>query len=452
MNITKENIDDLNAILKINVVKQDYDEKVNLVLKDYRKKANIPGFRPGKVPFGLISKMYRKPVMLDEVNKLISESISKYIVDEDIKLLGDPMPSKEQDSKMDFDTDEEFEFKFDIGLQPEFEVKLSKRDKIKYYSIKVDADLIDKYQQSYAQRFGAFKPVEEIVEKEMIVGTVVQIDEEGKVVEDGISAEDSRISIEMIKDDEIKNSFFGLKPDDSVSFDIKKAFPANTEIAAILKIKTEEVETIKPNFKFTIKEITKFEQAEINQELFDKVYGKDNVKSVEEFRNKITDEIKVNLDKESEYKFLIDVKEILTEKVKCALPVEFLKRWLKEVNKEKMDDEQFENEFPKFEIDIKWQLIKNKLIKENEINVSEDEVKNEAGNFARMQFLQYGITNIPDEHLEKYVSDILNKEEEKSRLYEKLYEEKVLKFIKENIKLDKKEVTSEEFNKLFEKK
>ena len=452
MNITKENIDDLNAVLKVNVVKEDYEEKVNTVLKDYRKKANIPGFRPGKVPIGMISKMYRRPVMLDEVNKLISESISKYIVDENIKILGDPMPSKEQYSKIDFDTDEEFEFKFDIGLQPEFEVRLSNRDKVKYYSIKVNEELIDKYQQSYAQRFGAFKPVDEIVEKEMIVGTIEQIDEEGKVVDDGISAEDSRISVEMIKDEDIKKTFFGLKAGNSVSFDIKKAFPANTEIAAILKIKTEEVEAIKPDFKFTIKEITKFEQAEVNQELFDKVYGKDNVKSVEEFRNKIADEIKLNLTRESDYKFLIDLKETLTDKVKCALPVEFLKRWLKEVNKEKMNEEQVENEFPKFEVDLKWQLIKNNLIKENEMKVSEDEVRQEAKNFARMQFVQYGITNIPDEHLEKYTSDILNKEDEKSRIYEKLYEDKVLNFIKENIKVDKKEVTSEEFNKLFEKK
>ncbi len=451
MNITKENIDELNAVLKVNVVKNDYEEKVNNVLKDYRKKANIPGFRPGKVPFGMISKMYKKPVMLDEVNKLVSESLSKYLTEENLKILGDPMPSEKQESKINFDYDEDFEFVFDIGLQPEIEVKLSKRDKVKYYSINVDNELIDKYVQSYTQRFGAFKPVNETVEDEMIVGKIHQLDEKENEVPEGINADDSRLSIQMIKDEEIKKKFIGLKAGDSVSFDIKKAFPVNTEIAAILKINSEEVETIKPDFKFTIKEITKFEQAELNQDLFDKVYGKDNVKSVEEFKNKISDEIALNLTKESDYKFLIDTKEALTEKIKCTLPTEFLKRWLKEVNKEKMDGAKIEEEFPKFEIDLKWMLIKNYIIKENELKVSEDEVKEEARNFARMQFIQYGISNIPDEHLDNFTNDILKKEEEKSRLYEKIYEEKVLNFIKENIKVDKKEVTSEEFNKLFEK-
>lgn len=452
MEIIKENVDELNATLKIQVAKEDYEENVTNVLKDYRKKANIPGFRPGKVPFGMISKMYRKPVMVDEINKFVSQSISKYIVDEDIKMLGEPMPSEKEKPDIDWDNQENFEFVFDLGLQPEFELKYSKKDKIPLYAIKVDDGLVDKYIDSYRQRFGSFKSTDIIEEKETVKGNIYQVDQEGNEIEEGLKVEESTMMVDIIKDDEIKSKFIGLKVGDSVIFDIKKAFPNETEITSILKISKEETEQIGGDFKLEIKEITKFEQADVNQDLYDKVYGKDVVKSADEFKEKISGEIKLNLNKESEYKFLIDTKDKLVDKHKFELPIEFLKRWLKVVNKDKLNDEQFEDEFPKFEKDLKWQLIKNKIVKENELKVSEDDIKEEARNYARAQFMQYGMHNVPDDHLENFTSEILKKDEERSRLYEKQYEEKVIELVKETVKIDEKEVTTEEFNKLFENK
>jgi len=289
-------------------------------------------------------------------------------------------------------------------------------------------------------------------EKEMLKGSIRQIDAEGNITENGIYAKDTSFSIEIIKDKKIKDKFVGARIKDVINFDIKKAFPNNQEIASILHINKDDVPALSSDFQFTINEISRFENAELNQEFFDKAFGKDKVKTVEEFKILVENEIKNNLTQEEEFKFSLDVKEKTINKLEIVLPVEFLKKWLFRINEGKVAKEEIDKDFEKFEKDLKWQLIKDKVIKENEIKVAEDEAFDYAKKVTLMQFQQYGMTNIPDEQLENYARKLLKKEEENKRIYDKKYEEKVIEFIKELIKIDLKEVTTDEFNKLFDKK
>jgi trigger factor len=417
MEIIRENIDELNAILKVGIVKDDYQEKVDTVLKDYKKKAKIDGFRPGKIPFGLIKKQYGKAVLVDEVNKLISESLTKYIREEELNILGEPLPNKDQ-KIVDFDKDSDFEMLFDIAVAPEIEVKLSKRDKLPLYDIKVDDELLNTQIDSYTRKFGSFKTVDEVSENEMLKGDIVQCGEEANL----ISLEDVTISLEVMKDIDIKKSFIGKKVGDKMIFNIRKAYPNDTELSSLLKIDKEKAKDIDGDFEISIKEISKFEKAEINQELFDK-----------------------------DYKLLLDAKAKLIKKFNPEVPSEFLKRWLKETNENKLSDEQIENEFSAFEDDLRWQLIKDKIIKENEIKVEDSEVLGSAKEFAQAQFQQYGMANLPEEHLENYAKEILKNKDESRKIYERVLEDKVIVFIKDIVKIEAKEVTVDEFKKILEK-
>ncbi|MCD6564723.1 MAG: trigger factor [Bacteroidales bacterium] len=451
MNIIKENIDELNAKLKITIKESDYKEKVETVLTDYRRKAKIDGFRPGKVPAGMIRKMYGTAVLVDEVNKILSESISNYIVNEKLNILGEPLPG-EKEQNIDFEKQTEFEFLFDIGLAPEFEVALTKKDKFPYYTIKVDKKLIDSYTENYTRKFGHFKSTDNVEKTEMLKGEIIQIDTNGNIKENGFSNNDATISLELLKDDSVKKKFTNKKTGESIDFDIKKAYPNNTEIAAILGTEKEKVTDIDPLVRFTIKEISKFENAEINQELFDKAFGKDKIKSEEEFYNRIKEEIQSNLKKESDYRFALDIKEKIIDKLGLSLPEKFLKRWLLRSNEGKITPDQIEKEFDKVAEDLKWQLIKDKIIKGQDLKVTEDEVLDYAKVVTLMQFQQYGMANMPDEQLEGFAKEMLKKEEDKRRMYDKLFEDKTIAYIKENVKIDEKMVSTDNFNKLFEKK
>ena len=451
MNITKENIDELNAELKITIEESDYKEKVETVLTDYRRKAKIDGFRPGKVPSGMIKKMYGTAVLVDEVNKILSESISNYLVKEKLNILGEPLPC-EKEQNIDFEKQTEFEFLFDLGLAPEFEVTLTKKDKIPYYTIKVDKKLIDSYTKNYTRKFGHFKSADKVEKSEMLKGDIIQIDMEGNIKENGFSNNDATISLEILKDESVIKKFTGKKTGESIDFDIKKAYPNNTEIAAILGTEKGNVIDIDPLVRFTIKEISKFENADINQELFDKAFGKDKIKSAEEFYNRIKEEIQANLKKESDYRFTVDVKEKMIDKMKLSLPEKFLKRWLLKNNERKVTPDQIEKEFDQVAEDLKWQLIKDKIIKEQDVKVTEDEVLEYAKVVALMQFQQYGMAGMPDEQLEGFAKEILKKEDDKRRMYAKLFEDKTIAYIKENVKNDEKMISTDSFNKLFEKK
>ncbi len=452
MNIKKDSIDELNAVLTVTIEKPDYEERVNNILKDYRRKAKFDGFRPGKVPQGLVNKMYRKPILADEINKVLAESLSKYLVDEKLSILGEPLPNEAKPVKIDWDNDTQFEFAFDIGLAPELDIQVSEKDKIAWYEIKVDQEELDKQIDRVTSRYGTFVDIDVVSGNNMIKADMVELDSNGNAVEKGIKVEDGTISLEFIKDEKSRKQFDGLKKGDEITIDVKKTFENETDLAALLKIDKEKLKDAGSNFKLTIKNISNFEKAAVNQELFDKAYGKDTVKSEEEFKQKVEEELKSAFSRNSDYKFRMDARTHFLEKFKQNLPVDFLKRWLLYSNQGKVTAEQIEKDFAPFTEDLKWQLIKGKITKDQELKFTEEELVDHVKEAIRQQFIQYyGIGEVPADLLDKYAKESLGREEDRNRHSESLNENKVFDFLKKSVKLDTKEITLEKFNKLFEK-
>ncbi len=454
MNITRENIDELNVVLKLSFTEEDYADNVSNALKEYRKKANMPGFRPGMVPMGMIKKMYGKSVLAEEVNKLMSESLSKYLVEEKLPILGEPLPSTKEQKPFDFDNDKEFEFLFDIALAPEVSVELTGEDTVPYYEIDVDADLQDQVIESHKGRNGEAKEVEVVEDaSENLRGDFVQLGEDDKAVEEGHSAEDVLVALAVVKDEELKEQTKGAKVGDTFTIDVEKSFPNEADRAAMLKVEKEELAELGNKFQYTITKIERFMPAELNQELFDKVYGEGTVANEEEYRAKIVEEVKTNFTASSDYKFGLDLKEQLLAKYDIQLPSAFLRRWLKAANSEnkELTDEVFDREFPMFEESTKWQLLKDSIFKANEMKVEEEDLMKEAIAGIEAQFAQYGMPagSIPQESLESYAKEMLQKEDERRRFVDSAYEKKIISFAKETVSLDIKSVNREEFDKLF---
>ena len=441
----------LNEIIKVKIEPDDYSERVDKILTDYRKTAKMAGFRPGKVPAGLIRKLYRKPVLIEEINKILSESVTKYLTDEKIKILGDPLPGENNKKEIDWENQSIFEFDLEIGLAPEIEVPLTEKEKVPMYDIQVDDQLITETKENYARRFGTMLKVEEVTGNEVLKGDFHQLDNEGNPMENGIKTENSSFSLELMKDTKILDLLKGKKVNDSVVFDIKKAFPNETDLSSLLNIKKEQLASLSPNFRFDIKEISRFLKAEFGQELYDLMYGKDVVHNDEEFNAQITKELQGRLEQNSEFRFRLDARDMLMKKIKMDLPATFLKKWLAAVSKEKTTEKQMEEEFPKFESDLKWQLIQDQIIRSHDIKVTDEEISGYAKTYTLLQFRQYGITDIPEEQLKNYADNVLKNDSEKKKIIERLYEEKVFEHIKEHIKVDKKKITREKFNKLFDK-
>ena len=439
MNITKENIDDLNAILKIEISKPDYEEKVETVLKDYRKKANLKGFRPGMTPIGLIKKMYGTAVKIEEINKLVGESVQKYITDEKLEILGDPLQKLEENETFDFDNNDDFSFSFELGLAPVFEIKLSKKNKLYFYEIIIDEKMRNGFLDNYTHRFGDLHDAEAIEEKDVVYGKIEAAD---------LSVEETSLSIDLIKDDEIKQMFIGKSINDTVDFDLRKAFPNDIEIAGILKKKKEEVETINGIFRFTVNRISRFKPAEVGQELFDKVYGEGVVAAEEEFMQKLEEEIAVSLKRESEFKLSLDAKKLVIEKTAFNLPEDFLKKWLLKAN-QNTTQEQLDAEFGHFRDDLKWRLIVKKAATDNKVQISEEEILKEAEKVTRTQLYQYGLYHVTDEQISAYAKESLKSEEDIKRIADKIIDDKVIEIIKGLVKIDNKSVTAEEFDSFF---
>ena len=449
MNITRENINELNAVLKVNIQKPDYEDKVETVLKDYRKKANIKGFRPGMVPIGLVRKMYSKAVQIDEINKIVTENIQKYLVDEKLEILGDPIPKADEQEKIDFDTQEEFTFSFELGLAPQIDLRLTKKNKVTLNEITVDEKMKNDYLENYTRRYGELRNADTVEEKDVLKGKIEAADKEGNPVPGGLSTEDTTFAADLVKDDEIKKQFLGKSVNEAICFDLKKAFPNESEIAGLLKIKKEEVPAAEGNFIFTITGISRFYPAEQGKELYDKIYGEGVVSTEEEFMKKIEEEIAASLTRESDFKLMQDIKKLALEKTDFQLPEDFLKRWLLKIN-ENTTEELIEKEFDTFRNDLKWQLIRNKVAKDNEIKISGEELQKEAEDITRYQFRQYGLFYATDEQISNYAKETLKREEDAKRIADKILEEKVLIQMKEMVKIENKSVTVEEFNKLFE--
>ena len=452
MNITRDNIDELNAVVKVIIEKSDYEQKVENTLKDYRKKARIDGFRPGMVPIGIIKKMFGKSVIAEEVNKILEESLDNYFKKENLTVLGDPLPHDDKIPEISWDTQAEFEFIFDIGIAPEFEAPVNDKEKIPYYRIIIDDDARSKHIDRLRSRFGNFKEIDQVTGNEMIKADITQIDKLGEPVPDGIKAEDSSIYLEYIKDEKIRKKFDGKKVGDQIELDLNKALPNEVDRAAMLKVDKEKLRDIKDNFRLTLKSISTFEKPELNQEFYDKLYGKDTIKSPEEFNQQVDKELTSSFERESEYKFTQDARDYYLKKFKKDLPAAFLKRWLLKTNEGKLTSEQLEKDFDQFTGDLKWQLIKSKIIREHEIKITEEELRAFINFNLRMQFLQhYGISNVPEETLSNYVEETLKNKSEIRRYSEKLMENKVFELIKKTVKLDEKETSLDKFNKMLEK-
>ena len=450
MNITRENIDELNAILTVSVEKNDYEATVNDVLKNYRKKANMPGFRPGMVPAGLIKKMYGKAILAEEVNKILSKSLTDYIHAENLNVLGEPLPNEEKQPAIDWDNQTDYSFVFDIGLAPAFEVKLDETVKMPYYSIVADEEMVNKQVDAYTSRLGENKVTEIVEDKDTVRGDFVQLDEAGNELSDGIKAEKVVIAVDLMKDEETKATFLGKKAGDVVIFDPVKAYDNKHEVGHMLNISHEEAENLSGNFSFTIAEVLRFEKAELNQDLFSKIYGEDSgISTEEEFKAKVKTEIEENFVYSVNYKFTLDSRDSLLQMIPFELPKAFLKRWIKATN-EKMTDEQIESDFDNFMVDLKWQLIKDKIVKDNELKITEEDVREMAKEMAALQFRQYGLNNVADEHLDNYANHMLQNEEERRKLVSRKQEDVILAAIKSKVTLDTKEISFDEFNKMLE--
>ncbi|MBP5134656.1 MAG: trigger factor [Paludibacteraceae bacterium] len=450
MNIERQNIDEVNVVLTINIAKSDYQDKMALTLKDYRKKANVPGFRPGMVPTSLLKKMYGKAILVDEVNKAVSDGLYNYIKDNKMEVLGEPLPSKDQPEN-DFSDENDYTFKFDVALAPEFNISLTAKDKMKFYEITPDEKMIEGQIKSYTGRFGTYEQVDVVEADDMVKGNIVEMSGK-KEKEDGVKVENAVLTAAYMKDEKIKKQFIGAKKGDSIVFNPSKAYDGNeAELASLLRIKKEDVNGFSSDVKITIEGITRYKEAEINQELFDKAFGKDAVKSEEEFKAKITDGLKENLAVESQFKFADDVKALIAKKMdKLTFPVDFLKRWVLETN-EKMTAEELDKNFDQMLSDLKWQLAKDKIAKENEVKIEQADIENYAKKVAKMQFAQYGMMNTPEDILENYSKDMLKNKDTARNIFERVSEEKVIEAVKNKVAVENKSVTIEEFNKLFEK-
>ena len=452
MNISFENSDKVNGLLTITVEEADFNASVEKTLKDYRKKANIPGFRPGQAPMGLIKRQFGASVRYDAVNKFVGEQLYKYIQDNNIQMLGEPLPSAKQETPADIEKPAPYTFVFDIAVAPEINVTLDGRNKIDYYTIKADDKLINEQIEMYQSRAGKYEKGEEYNPElnDMLKGDLRELDAEGNTKEGGITVEGAVLMPSYIKVDEQKNLFNNAKPGDIITFNPRKAYPeGEAELSALLKVDREVAKDIESNFSYQITEIQRFVKAELNQELFDQVFGEGNVKSEDEFRAKIAEGLKPQLEANSDYKFMLDVRTYCENKVgELTWPDELLKRIMLLNNKDKGEDF-VEKNYAESIKQLEWHLIKEQLVKANDIKIEDADVKAAAMEMARMQFAQYGMTNVPDEYVENYANELLKKREAVDNFVERAIDVKLATAIKNTVSLNNKEVTLDEFNEMM---
>lgn len=449
MEVVEEKIDDLNAVLTIKVNPEDYKEKYENGLKMARKSVNIPGFRPGHVPMGMIKKKYGASILAEEMNKLINESLHKHITDNNLDVLGNPLP-KEDDKGGDWDNSGDFEFNYEIGLAPSFDLKLSAKNKFNYYLIKPDGEMIDKEVENMRRRYGALEPVDKCEGEEMLLGQFVELDENGKPKEGGIM-HTSSISVEFLESDDAKKMFKGKKVGDSIELDPEDVSKGAADKAAMLGVKQDELATISDKFSYTITEIKRMKLAEMNQEFFDKIFGEGVVSSEKELREKISADLSNMFRNDSDKMLRRDVSEKLVEDLKLPLPDTFLKRWIKASNEKPVTDEQIEEEYEAYSNGLRWQLIENRLIKDNDLKVEHEEVMHYTKGLIANNFAQYGMPVPEDAELTKNAESVLQNQDEARRVYQNLYDAKVLEYLKNTIKLNEKEVSYDEFVKLASK-
>ncbi len=446
MNITQEKIDALNAKLKVQLSSEDYKEKVEAVIVNYRKTASIPGFRKGKVPMGQVKKMIGKSVLVDEVNKLLQEAIYKHITENKVEVLGNPLPLT---SEMDWDNATDFEFEYEMGLAPEFKVTLDKKSKFDYFQIVADKKMVDHYVTDMAKRYGKMTQPDKSEKTDLMMGEFIQLDGEGNALEGGIN-HTSSVALDIIQDKKAQKALVGSAEGDEVKLHITKDF--SNDAHHMLNIKKEELETLDADFTFKVNKISRMEPADMTQDLFDKVFGKDTVKSEKEFRAKVKEEVEKSFVGESDNKLKNDVILHLIKKTKLSLPDTFLKKWLVATNEQGLTEDQVEQEYEQYSKSLKWQLIENKIIKDNELEVKNEDVISHTKELIVSNFAQYGQPAPEDKKLEEIAVQVLGNEEERKKVYNQLYDVKTMSLYKEKFSLKNKEVTYDEFVKLASEK
>ena len=450
MNITFENPDKVNGLLTITLEKDDYQEKVEKTLKDYRKRAQVPGFRPGMVPMGMIKKQYGAAVKVDEINRLLGEKVTGYIRENKIQMLGEPLASEKQEPQ-DLEKDGPFTFMFDIAVAPEFKAELTNKDKIDYYAIKVDDKLLDQQVAMYASQHGEMQKAEVFSGNDTLTGDLRQLDENGNTLEGGITTDSSMIMPAYIKAEDQKKLFDGCKLGDIITFNPKKAYPDNdAEVAALLKVEKDAVKELTSDFSYQVTEIRHFQPAEVNQQLFDRVFGEGAVSNEKEFRQKISEMVQPQLAMNSDYKFQLDLRAYMEKKVgELQFPEALLKRIMLQNNKDQGADF-VEKNFEGSIRELKWHLIKEQLVAAQEIKVEEADLKAIAKESVRQQFAQYGMSDVPDDVLENYAAEQMKKRENMESYVDRAIDQKLVQKLKTVVKLNEKSVTLEEFNKLMQ--
>lgn len=452
MQVTQNNIDALNATIKITVVKEDYQDQVEKALKGIQKKANFKGFRPGKAPMGLVKKEFYGHTMAEEINKIISKGLFDYLKDNNIDFLGEPLPSEKEQTVVDFKNDTDFNFYFDIALAPQFDINVDSSLALTQYVINVEDSLLDKAVENYKNAAGKQEPVEVSGEKSFLKGEVYEVAADGAKIENGLANKTSML-VDRVKDEAQKANFIGKKVGDEIQFDFKQVFPNEADAKSVLGNNDIDLSAINTNFAFKIEEITDFVQGELNQDMFDRFFGKDKVHNEEELRANIKSQYEAGYSAESDYKLMSDARTALIEANKFDVPVAFMKRWMlnleqyKDFNEAKLDEQ-----FPELENDIKWNLIENKIVKKNNIEISEDEELEAAKNLTAQEFARYGIPlgQIPPEMLDNFAKERLAKNQDRNMIRQQVIGKKITELVKANASLTQQAISYEDFGKLFE--
>ena len=446
MKLTQSKAKDLMATITVELVAADYSEKVDKILKDYRKTADVPGFRKGKTPMAIINKKYRTSVIVEEVNKLLQDELYKHISAEKVRVLGSPMPIDE--TPIDWENTEDFTFQYEVGLAPEFDVKITDKDKLNYYKIKADAKLVDGYCTDIAKRYGKMSNPEVSVEGDLIFCAISQLDVDGNVMSNGISNE-ATVAMEYIADAKIKKQFVGVKKDDVLKVNVMKAFTNHSDLGSMLNVSHDALHNLtSEEFQFTVKNINQLAPAELTTELFDKVYGEGKVKDVKEFKAKVQEEAEVQFVGESDRMLKNDIVTYFIEKLKLQMPDDFLKRWLVQTSEQPITMEMLATEYDMYAKSLQWQLIENKILENYEVKVTQEDVLNQTKKLIGSQMKQYGQPEGDDAQLTDIATNILKNEEERKKIYDQIFDERTLVVYKENFKLTEKNVTYDEFVKL----
>lgn len=450
MKVTFENPDKVNGLMTLTVEEADFAGKVEKQLKDYRKRANVPGFRPGQVPMSLVRRQYGDAVKVDVINNILGEEIYKYVRDNKVQMLGEPVPSEKQ-APVDFEKGAPYTFVFDIAVAPEFKIELNGDDKVDFYNITVDDKIIDQQVEMYASRSGHYDKVKEYQPNDMLKGDMRELDGDGNTKEGGIAVEGAIMMPEYIKVEDQKALFKDVKLGDVITFNPRKAYPEGTaEIQGMLKVTRDEAEKITADFSYQITEISRFVKASVDKALFDQVYGEGKIADEKAFRERIAQDLKAQFATDSDFRFITDLRKHCEEKVgKLSFPDAILKRIMLKGNKDKGEDF-VEKNYDSSIRELTWHLIKEQLVAANDIKIDDADIKEAAKEAARAQFAQYGMNNVPDEYLENYAADMLKKKEYVDNLVDRSIDRKLTDVLKKVVKLNEKDITLDEFNKLFQ--